>query len=522
MFLFSRTRLRKGAEAMDLRKKTPLIKRIPVLFMLLVIAATMFSGCSDSKGPGKSKVTCTDELAGAVIGVQLGTTGDIYASDYESEGSTVERYTKAADAVQALKQGKLDCIILDKSPAESFVDSNSDLSILNDIFTVEEYAICISKDKSALKEKVNGAIGQLKENGKLDEIVKNYIGDDTKGKYPYVSQNNDHSGGTLTIATNAAFEPYEYIENGTITGIDIDMAQAICDILNMELKIENIEFDAIINAVQSGKADLGIAGMTITEDRLKSIDFTVPYTTSTQVIIVRNGTTADSASIQSKLYNNFVKESRWKNITTGLGNTLLISLGAVLIGIVLGFFIAIGRSACDKTQKCRFLNGILKLYLTVIRGTPSMIQLLIIYYVVFASSSINKVVIAIIAFGLNSSAYIAEIVRSGIMSIDEGQFEAGRSLGFSYAQTMRYFIIPQAVKNVLPALCNEFIVLIKETSISGYIGIIDLTRGGDIIRSRTYEAFLPLIAVALVYLIIVIILTWLVSKLEKRLKKNER
>lgn len=151
-----------------------------------------------------------------------------------------------------------------------------------------------------------------------------------------------------------------------------------------------------------------------------------------------------------------------------------------------------------------------------------MIQLLIIYYVVFASSSINKVVIAIIAFGLNSSAYIAEIVRSGIMSIDEGQFEAGRSLGFSYAQTMRYFIIPQAVKNVLPALCNEFIVLIKETSISGYIGIIDLTRGGDIIRSRTYEAFLPLIAVALVYLIIVIILTWLVSKLEKRLKKNER
>lgn len=151
-----------------------------------------------------------------------------------------------------------------------------------------------------------------------------------------------------------------------------------------------------------------------------------------------------------------------------------------------------------------------------------MIQLLIIYYVIFASSDINKVVVAVIAFGVNSSAYIAEIVRSGIMSIDAGQLEAGRSLGFTYAQSMWYFILPQAFKNVLPPLANEFIVLIKETSISGYIGIVDLTRGGDYIRSRTYEAFLPLIAVALVYLIIVMILTWLVGRMERRLKRNER
>jgi ABC-type amino acid transport system permease subunit len=151
-----------------------------------------------------------------------------------------------------------------------------------------------------------------------------------------------------------------------------------------------------------------------------------------------------------------------------------------------------------------------------------MVQLLIIYYVIFASTDINKILVAVIAFGLNSSAYIAEIVRGGIMSIDEGQFEAGRSLGFTYSQTMFYFILPQAFKNVLPALCNEFIVLIKETSISGYIGIMDLTRGGDYIRSRTYEAFLPLIAVALVYLVIVVVLTWLVSKLEKRLKNDEK
>ena len=262
--------------------------------------------------------------------------------------------------------------------------------------------------------------------------------------------------------------------------------------------------------------------MTVTEDRLKSIDFTQTYTTATQVIILRAGNTSRTAGFLEKLNNNFVKENRWKYIIQGLRTTLCISFFAVLIGIVLGFLIAILRSTCDKTGKARLLNWILRAYLTVIRGTPAMIQLLIIYYVIFASSDINKVVVAVIAFGVNSSAYIAEIVRSGIMSIDAGQLEAGRSLGFTYAQSMWYFILPQAFKNVLPPLANEFIVLIKETSISGYIGIVDLTRGGDYIRSRTYEAFLPLIAVALVYLIIVMILTWLVGRMERRLKRNER
>ena len=158
----------------------------------------------------------------------------------------------------------------------------------------------------------------------------------------------------------------------------------------------------------------------------------------------------------------------------------------------------------------------------MIRGTPTMVQLLIMYYVIFASSNLNKVVVAFLAFGINSGAYVAEIVRSGIMSIDRGQLEAGRSLGFSYASTMWYIIMPQAFKNVLPALANEFIVLLKETSICGYIGLMDLTRGGDIIRSRTYNAFMPLLAVALIYLILVMILSALVRQLERRLRNSER
>lgn len=219
---------------------------------------------------------------------------------------------------------------------------------------------------------------------------------------------------------------------------------------------------------------------------------------------------------------NFIDASRWQYILTGLRNTLVISLFAVIVGVVLGFLVAIIRSTHDKTGKLKLLNLVAKVYLTVVRGTPVMVQLLIVYYVIFAAVDINKVVVAILAFGVNSGAYVAEIVRSGIMSIDQGQFEAGRSLGLNYRQTMVSIIMPQAFKNILPALANEFIVLLKETSISGYIGLTDLTRGGDIIRSQTYSALLPLVGVAVIYLIMVCFLSYLVGKLERRLRRNER
>lgn len=208
-------------------------------------------------------------------------------------------------------------------------------------------------------------------------------------------------------------------------------------------------------------------------------------------------------------------------LVKGLGNTLLITVLAVLLGLVLGFLVAIIRSTHDKHGGLNILNFICKIYLTVWRGTPTMVQLLIMYYIVFVSLN-NKIVVAVVAFGLNSGAYIAEIVRSGIMAVDEGQFEAGRSLGLNYSKTMRLIIMPQAFKNVLPALANEFITLLKETSISGYIAIPDLTKGGDMIRSQTFDAYLPLFGVAIIYLAIVMLLTAGVHKLEMRLRTNER
>lgn len=205
-----------------------------------------------------------------------------------------------------------------------------------------------------------------------------------------------------------------------------------------------------------------------------------------------------------------------------MGNTLIITFFAILLSLMLGTLIAIIRATHDRNGNHRILNFLCQFYLTIIRGTPTMVQLLIIYYVVFASANVDKIFVAIIAFGLNSAAYISEVIRSGIMSVDKGQMEAGRSLGLSYSQTMRLVILPQAFKNVLPAMGNELITLLKETSISGYIGLVDLTKGSDIIRSITYDAMMPLGVVALIYLAIVVALSMGVRRLEKKLRKNEK
>lgn len=504
-------------------------KKIMQLWLMICICFSFLSGCGDKQASEKSTIATIDDIAGAKIGVQLGTTGDIFASDYEGDenGTEVIRYTKGADAVQALKQNKIDCVIIDEQPALAFCNKNPELQILEEEFAVEDYALVISKENPELLEQVNAALDEIKKDGTLQAIIENYIGDETKGKSPYQKDETlSRENGTLHVASNLEFPPYEYYENGVGVGIDIDLMQAIADRLNMELVVTDMQFDSIIVSVQSGKADIGASGFTITEERKKNINFSDTYTTSKQVVIVNSGSGAESLSFAEKFEQVFLYNNQWTYIPKGLLNTILITFFSGIIGVVLGVIVSNVRVAYERNdQKNKlivFLNAVFKLYITVFRGTPMMVQLLITYYVIFAHSNISPLLVAVIAFGLNSGAYVSEAIRSGITAIDLGQFEAGRSLGLTYGQTIRYVILPQAIKVSLPAIFNEFIALLKESSIVGYIGLMDLTKAGDILRSNTYEAFLPLIAVALLYLIIVIIMTALVSKLERKLKKDAR
>lgn len=221
--------------------------------------------------------------------------------------------------------------------------------------------------------------------------------------------------------------------------------------------------------------------------------------------------------ISDNLYKTFVYDDRYKYILEGLGNTLIIAFFAVIIGVILGIIVSLIRNNYEVNGKGKISNFIANSYVTIIRGTPVILQLMIIYYVIFKSSDINILIVGILAFGINSGAYVSEIIRSGINAIDKGQLEAGLALGLSYAKVMRLVIMPQAIKNILPALGNEFITLLKETSVGAYIGILELTKASDIIASRTYDYFFPLIVIALIYLALTYFLSKLVNLLERKL-----
>lgn len=496
-----------------------MFKKIPT-WAILFFSFAFILGCNDNAIP-ENKVFAVKDLAHKKVGVQIGNTADIYASDFGGDTAKiqVERYSKLTDAIQALSQGKIDAVLCDDQPAKAFLRQNPTLKILDEVFVEETYAGVIAKNNTALLDTVNMALKSLKISGTYDSIFNTYINRSSDFHY----SQNIKSENKLILSTNAQFPPYEFHSANGIEGIDIEIARYIADYMNRSLEIQDIEFDAIINSVNSGKADIGLAGFTITEERKKSILFTTPYAESKIVVIVRdNNKISKTESIGELLHKNFIKEARWKFIVEGLGNTLIISFFAAFLGICIGIGVSFVRFAHETMGGMKFLNTICKIYLAIIRGTPVLVQLLIIYYIVFSSVNVNKILVAVIAFGINSGAYVSEILRSGFKAIDPGQIEAGRSLGLRFRHILSHIAFPQAFKTSLPSMTNEFITLIKETSICGYIGITDLTRGGDIIRSLTYEAMLPLLAVAVIYFILVAGLSSCVARLEKRLKKNER
>ena len=344
-----------------------------------------------------------DDLAGYKVAVQLGTVADNYLTE-NYENIVVVREKKFLAAIQDLIDDKVSGVIMDEIPAKELINDN--LVILDEAVVTDHYGMIVKKGNTKLLNAANEVIMELKNNGRIDEIMLQHMGVHVKEE--------------------------EY-------------------------------------------------------------------------------------TIVDKFYNSVIYDNRYEYILEGLGNTILIALGAVIIGIILGTMMALIRNIYDTRGKLKLLNYLAKIYITVIRGTPSILQLMIIYYVIFKTTNISIVLVGILAFGINSGAYVAEIGRAGINSFDKGEKEAGYALGLNYGQVMFNIVIPTAIKNILPALGNEFITLVKETSVGAYIGIIELTKASDIIASRTYDYFFPLIIIALIYLCITLILTKLFNKVERKL-----
>ena len=578
--------------------------------------------------PKNSTIKGEADLKGKRIGVQHGTTGDSYVKENFHEP---QRFQHGPDAVTALVNGKLDVVVIDGEPAEAYISKNPGLKILPKPLVLEEYAFAISKDNKKLLDAFNAELRKMKASGELDNLINSYrkprlsvyCPDSEEGKYfgAVMDQVGTKLGYKVDIQpggpesvlssvqsdrkqiVSASYLLTEYqkklIPNTSTVVVgeyvlvipEKSDVKAFADLKGKKIGVLKHSFaeryvensfgasvgfeneSVILSELAAGKMDAAVVEKKIaqafaakngavriypetfareeyalyagadSEDLLKEFvsewqklqrsgELNKMLAAAEQSLIPTKTVVENQSAermqgdsfwegIKFSFYNNFVKDNRYMYLLDGFLVTIKITVLAVLMGIVIGFGVAVVRSTADLTGRMKLLDGLCRVYLTVIRGTPVVVQLLIIYFVIFGSVDVDKVLVAVIAFGINSGAYVAEIIRGGIMSIDKGQMEAGQSLGLTYGQTMREIILPQAFKNVLPALGNEFIVLLKETSVAGYIALQDLTRGGDIIRSQTYDAFFPLIAVALIYLVVVMFLSWLLGRLEKRLKRNE-
>jgi len=424
------------------------------------------------------------------------------------------------DAIEAVKNKKVDASINDEPILRKSVAKNPELTIITPSLTIDEYGLVVSKDNPQLTAKLNEFFDTIKSDGMYDEMIARWIDNKDTADMPDIPLTAKN--GTLKMATSAITEPFAfYGSDGKIVGFDIEYGRRFAQFMGMEFEVIDMDFGAIISSVQSGKTDFGSSLITITEERAKSIDFTKPYYIGGTSIIVL-GDTADAKigfieGVKNSFYQNLIVENRYQMVLQGLWVTIIISVFSLILGTVLGFLICF-----LSMSKNKLLNWISKIYVGILRGTPMVVLLMIIFYIVFAKVDINPIIVAIIAFGLNGGAFIGEIIRSALLTVDKGQIEAARSMGFSSTGTFFIVTLPQAIRVALPVYKSEFISMMKQTAIVGYIAIVDLTKVGDIIRSRTYDAFFPLIAVAVVYLITVGVFIKLFDMLYKRTDKRQR
>lgn len=508
---------------------------------------------------------------------------------------------------------KLICFIILLFFVSSCSKNNNSAKIIDIKLTDEEYAFVVKKGNKTLVDDFNNYLDEIKENGEFNKIVKKYFeGDGKKEGVKVTTESIENTEDLFVVVTNCPFSPFEYIGNdGLVYGLDIEIALGYSRKCGKELVIKNIGFDSIFTEVDAGYADIGMAGITVNEDRLKSYDFTNSYYEASQKLVVasnnsmfdkcktkedvelilrtlnkerlgfQNGTTGnwyvqgdddwgfdgfiniepvgyttaqlavqdvvderifgvvmDEAPANAIVGNlsdwgskinvflDTVKQQTYRDlILTGLKNTVLIACLGLIIGIVIGTVLAVIKVAPKYKLFSKILDKIATVYIGIFRGTPIVVQLLIAYYVLLPLLGIKGVEalkVGIWVFGLNSAAYVAEIMRGGLNSVDRGQLEAGRAVGLSYPTTMIKIVVPQAIKNTLPSLGNEFITLIKETSVVSFITVVDLYTAFNTIGTNKYSVVIPYIIMALIYIVLIVIITIIIKLMERALKRNDR
>jgi len=460
-----------------------------------------------------------EDIANKRIGIYTGTVHDNFlAQNYPNAKRML--FDFPADMILGLKTDKVDAIMLDNISAQVIVRQNPDLTIFHNDFFYTPLGIGFNKKNPQLRLEFNEFLQKIKNDGTYDKMHERWFTNDAEKT---IMPEIDIASGQEQITAGVAIGdlPYVSYSNGKYVGFDIEMLQRFALANNYQLKIITLEFASLIAALHSGKVDLIADGISISEERAKKIDFSEPYADFRSALVVAKKNTLINTtinneskisffeSISKSIHSNIITEKRYLLILNGLKTTFIISVFAALLGTLIGALLCFLRMSKNKIT-----NKTSALFIDLVRGTPVLVLLMIIFYVVFASVNISPVLVAIIAFGINFGAYVSEMFRSSIISIDKGQREAGIASGFTQTQTFIHIIMPQALQRVIPVYKGEFISLIKMTSIVGYIAVQDLTKASDIIRSRTFDAFFPLLMAAVLYILIAGVFTWLLSRIE--------
>jgi len=499
-------------------------------YFLSGIAVVVKSPGPENDMEGQSiRFTKLDDIANARIGVLMGSIHDAYAIKAFPKAEVMQ-YQNLSDMILAVINDKVDAAFMDQSGIKDVFKKNRELGLLAaNIFTVP-IAAGFNKERTDLREQFNAFLKTIKDNGVYQEMYDRWM---VKGLEEMPEIPISVKNGTLNVGVvNDLGLPSSVIRDGKLIGIEIEVARRFAAYIEKEFVPVELQFGSLIASISTKKIDIITASMMITEERKKSIGFSDPYNESGASVFSlqsklahpvpvagipeTGGPTMREASPQSfidkvseSFYNNIVHEKRYLHIIDGLVVTIVISVLAAILGTFIGAGICFMRMSKRKS-----LSQPARWYISLLRGTPVLVLLMIVYYVVFASVNINPVIVAVIAFGMNFGAYVSEMFRTSIEGIDKGQREAALAGGFGKFQAFSFIILPQAMRSILPVYKGEFISLIKMTSIVGYIAVQDLTKASDIIRSRTFDAFFPLIFVAVIYLFLAWSLTWLLDLVE--------
>lgn len=466
----------------------------------------------------QGEYTSLAQLNGKIVSAVSGSVFDQYVIK-EIPDAKMSYFNNVSDELRALKNKKIDGFVVDKPVAEYIMAQNPDITVVPELLAHDEYGMTLLKDNS-LTEEFNSEIAKLKADGTLDKLFKKWAGADESVK-TLPSVDYPAPNGTMRIACCIALEPMCYADSeGVPRGFEVELAMMVAEKLGMKPELISMEFAGLMPMVQSGKADVALGCMSITDERKQTVDMTDSYYDGGMTIMVRKATVDTTnpgffANLKQSFIRTFITENRWKLVLDGLFVTMVLSLCSGALGSVIGFAICMLRR-----NKRKIVSVPTAIFIRIIQGTPIVVLLMILYYIIFGQVDISALLVAILGFGVNFGVYVSEMLRTGIDAVDKGQIEAAHALGFTKIRTFWKVTFPQAARHFLPVFKGEFISMVKMTSVVGYIAIQDLTKVSDIIRSRTLEAFFPLIAIAVLYFIAANVLTMLLTSLEVRLDRN--